>query len=138
MMTQPIYQIGSGANCEAEKERPTTRPKPVNGDKMEGSIVDFRFLSAHTTKKGMQMKQAITKLTMREVARSHDGPILRHTDPVFFYEVDGMPNGELVQILNLRAHGRTQNWEIRFVATDAYTGDYKTAEEALAALQTRG
>lgn len=81
------------------------------------------------------MKQAPTKLTMHAVARSHDGPVLRPTDPVFFYEVDGMPNGEIVQILNLRAHGREANWEIRCLATDAYTGDYKTAEEALAALQ---
>lgn len=79
------------------------------------------------------MKQALTQLTMHPVARSHNGPELRPTDPVFFYEVDGMPNGEIVQILNLRAHGREPKWEIRFVATDTYTGDFNTAEEALAA-----
>ncbi len=83
------------------------------------------------------MRLVPSKLTMHAVARSHDRPELRPTDPVFFYEVDGMPNGEIVQILNLRAHGREPNWQIRFLATDTYSGDYKTAEEALAALQKR-
>ena len=81
----------------------------------------------------MTTKQAY-KLTMHPVARTH-GAELRPSDPVFLYEVEGLPNKEHVQILNTRAQGREPSWQTRYVAIDTYTGDYKTAEVALAVLE---
>lgn len=81
------------------------------------------------------MNQVTTKLTLRPVARIGDRPRFNPDAPVFLYEVDGMPNNELLQIVNYRAHGRDPNWQIRYVKLDAEIGSYKTAEDALSVLQ---
>lgn len=81
------------------------------------------------------MNQTTVKLTLRPVGRTNDGPLLNPDAPVFLYEVHGMPNNELLQIVNYRAQGRDPNWQIRYVKLDAEIGSYKTAEEALSTLQ---
>jgi hypothetical protein len=81
------------------------------------------------------MNQTTFRLTLRPIARTNNGPILEPDAPVFLYEVERMPNGELVQIVNYRAQGRDPNWQIRYVNLDAEIGNYKTEEEALAILQ---
>jgi hypothetical protein len=81
------------------------------------------------------MNQSKTKLTLRPIARICDGPILNLDAPVFLYDVNGVPNNELLQIVNYRAHGRDPSWQIRYVKLDAEIGSYKTTEEALAVLQ---
>lgn len=81
------------------------------------------------------MNHATVTLTLRPVGRINDGPVLNPDAPVFLYEVDGVPNNELVQIVNYRAHGRDPNWQIRCVSLDAEIGSYMTAEAALSVLQ---
>jgi hypothetical protein len=78
--------------------------------------------------------QQTYKLTLRPFVWTNDGPLLNHDAPAAAF-VDGLPNDEIVQVINTRASGRESLWQIRFVTTDTYTGDYKTAEEALAALE---
>jgi hypothetical protein len=79
--------------------------------------------------------QETYKLSMEPKIYSHSGPVL--SGPVMLYEVGGMPKGQLVQILNLRAQEREPSWQIRRVATDETTGNFLTAEDALAALQSQ-
>jgi hypothetical protein len=74
------------------------------------------------------------KLILRPFIWPNEGPVLQHDTPSAHF-VDGLPNDEIVQVINKRAHGREPLWKIRWVATDTYTGDYKRAEEALAALE---
>jgi hypothetical protein len=81
------------------------------------------------------MNQITIKLSLRPVARTTNGPVLDPNDPVFLHAVNGMPNNEIVQIVNYRAQGRDPNWQIRYVKLDAETGSYKTADDALAVLQ---
>jgi hypothetical protein len=81
------------------------------------------------------MNQTTIKLSLRPVARTINGPVLNPNGPVFLHEVNGMPNNEIVQIVNYRAQGRDPNWQIRYVKLDAETGSYKAAEDALAVLQ---
>lgn len=78
--------------------------------------------------------QQITRLNLIPKAWTHGAELLP-SDPVCIYKIEGMPNGELVQIVNLRAEGRDPNWQIRYAALGAEIGNYKTAEEALAVLQ---
>jgi hypothetical protein len=51
------------------------------------------------------------------------------------YQVTGVPNDEHIQILNTNPEGRGPSWQFLWEATNTYTGDYKTAQEALAALE---
>ena len=75
------------------------------------------------------------KLTMESKGWTISGNIPPCTGPVFLYEVQGMPDNEIVQILNTRADGREPSWQIRLVGIDEGTGDYRTPEEALASLE---
>ncbi|HEV7551838.1 MAG TPA: hypothetical protein VGP65_09150 [Candidatus Angelobacter sp.] len=73
------------------------------------------------------------KLTMTPHAHSGSGDVPMLQGRVFLYEVGGMPGDERVQIVN-SAGSKKSSWQIHYVATRQKTGDYKTKEEALAAL----
>jgi hypothetical protein len=73
------------------------------------------------------------KLTMTPHAHSRSGDVPMLRGRVFLYEVGGMPGDEQVQIVN-SAGSKKSSWQIHYVATRQKTGDYKTKEEALAAL----
>ena len=76
-------------------------------------------------------------LTLREVARSRTGPIW-HSGPVMQYRVEGMQPGHLAMIANTRANEAPASWQILHVkdgVSSEWAGDYKTAEDALAAIQ---
>jgi hypothetical protein len=75
-------------------------------------------------------------LSMHPKGRTH-GAELRPGDPVFLYEVSGLPGGQTVQIVNIRAQGRKPSWQIRRVGVDDGIGDFETAEMALVALQSQ-
>ena len=74
-----------------------------------------------------------TQLTMHEIMRSCERPEYG-AGPIFKYRVDGMPNGQEAFIVNVNV-GRPRQalWKIDVGAMR--TGNYKTAAEALAALQ---
>jgi hypothetical protein len=74
------------------------------------------------------------KLTMTPQAHSRSGDVPVLSGRVFLYEVEGMPGDEQVQIVNTSTGSRKPSWQIRYVATQQKTGDYKTKEEALSAL----
>ncbi len=60
------------------------------------------------------------------------------TDPVWKYAVDGTPEEIEARIRN-RGNERNPEWQFFYWKDDVstgWTGDYKTAEEALAALET--
>ena len=72
-----------------------------------------------------------------EIARSRDGPIPRTKGPIIQYRVGGLPREERAFIANFK-NGHEDSWRIFHTkrGIDAHwKGDYKTADDALAALQ---
>jgi hypothetical protein len=75
----------------------------------------------------------LTKLTMHEVMRSRENTRYG-AGPIFRYKVNGMPSGQEAFIVNVNVgRPREASWTIDVGKTRK--GNYKTAEEALAALQ---
>jgi hypothetical protein len=77
--------------------------------------------------------QQTTRLSLKPLVAVHDG--VARIEAV--YEVEGIPNDEIVQINNHRAatHPGDPLWRIHYVHHDVVIGEYKTAEGALAFLQ---
>jgi len=76
------------------------------------------------------------RLTLRPFMWSHDGPNIDPNAPACGYWVDGMPNELLAQIVNTQAASQEPVWQFRYIGQDAELGDYKTEQDALAALQS--
>lgn len=76
------------------------------------------------------------RLTLRPFLWSYDGPSNDPNAPAFGYWVDGMPNGLLAQIVNTQAAAHEPIWYFRYIGQEAELGDYKTEQDALAALQS--
>lgn len=77
-------------------------------------------------------------LTLHEEGWTGDGPIFA-SGPVFMYRVDGMPEGEEATIANYGAPHRN-DWRIlriRGHEQSDWTGNYESAEVALAELQSQ-
>jgi hypothetical protein len=75
----------------------------------------------------------LTTLTMHEVMRSRENTNYG-AGPIFRYKVDGMPRGQEAFIVNVNV-GRPREALWRIDVGKKRKGNYKTAEEALAALQ---
>jgi len=73
-------------------------------------------------------------LTKRETGRSHTGPVIG-TGPVIRYAVNGMPEGETADLADFGGRWRILRTQNGFQGE--WTGDYGTADDALAALQKR-
>jgi hypothetical protein len=72
-------------------------------------------------------------LTMHVVAHSYDGPSIYDNREAFFFEVDGLPEGQLAQVL--KSH---RSWQTRMAVDKVWSkwvGEYASAEEALASLR---
>jgi hypothetical protein len=78
------------------------------------------------------------KLVKHEIARPGDGPVHKTRGPIIQYRVGGLPEGERAYIANF-GRGHKDSWRIfhskKGVDAD-WSGDYKTADDALAALQS--
>ncbi len=71
-------------------------------------------------------------LTMHVLAHSFDGPNINNNRKSFFFEVDGLPEGQQAQILE-----RYHRWQTRRAIDGVWgewSGQYGSAEEALASL----
>jgi hypothetical protein len=77
-------------------------------------------------------------LTKHEIARSRDGPMIIGTKgPIIQYRVGGLPREERAFIANFGG-GYKDSWRVFHTkrGIDAHwKGDFKTADDALAALQ---
>ena len=76
-------------------------------------------------------------LIKHEIARSRDGRIPRTRGVIIQYRVGGMPPHESAYIANFKK-GHEDSWRVFHYkrGIDAHwKGDYKTADDALAALQ---
>jgi hypothetical protein len=71
-------------------------------------------------------------MTPKAWSRSGNVPVF--SGPIFLYEVAGAPNGDF-QIMHVNPEGQEPNWRLHNVLTTTFQGDYKTPEEALAALE---
>jgi hypothetical protein len=71
-------------------------------------------------------------LTMHVVAHSYSGPSIYDNREAFFYEVDGLPEGHLAQVVKKYGKWQTRN-AVNRVWSD-WVGEFATAEEALASL----
>jgi hypothetical protein len=77
-------------------------------------------------------------LTKHEIARSHDGPVNGTKGPIIQYRVGGLPPEERAFIANFGGFPCEDSWRVFHTkkGIDAHwSGDYKTADDALAALQ---
>lgn len=71
-------------------------------------------------------------LTMHVRAHSFDGPNLHNNREAFFFEVDGLPEGQQAQIVK-----RHHLWQTRRAVNSVWgewSGQYDSAEEALSSL----
>lgn len=71
-------------------------------------------------------------LTMHVFAHSYSGPSIYDNREAFFYEVDGLPEGHLAQIVKSYGSWRTRRAVNR--VWSEWVGEFATAEEALASL----
>lgn len=81
--------------------------------------------------------QIKTTLTLRPIAHAGEGPDLRNWDQIVQYEVQQLPPGERAWIANFGGRYR-ESWRILRAKGEFqsdWSGDYATAEAALAALQ---
>ena len=73
-----------------------------------------------------------------EIARSHGRPTIGRKGPTIQYKVGGLPPEERAFIANF-GRGHKDSWRVfhtkRGIDAD-WNGDYKTADDALAALQS--
>jgi hypothetical protein len=93
--------------------------------------------SASRILSSMPAPQPKPKLTLRPTGHVHRGPRISPTDPAFMYSVQAMPRGQEADIANFGGSNQAQ-WRIlrrKYGVLGEWTGDYRTAEEALAALQ---
>jgi hypothetical protein len=84
--------------------------------------------------RGYRFNMSLT-LTKDKIARLRDGPILK--GPTIQYRVGGLPPEERAFIANF-GRGHKDSWRVFHTkrGIDAHwKGDYKTADDALAALQ---
>jgi hypothetical protein len=98
----------------------------------------YRILSHLGFKvEGDRIPQAVkTKLTLEVVARSGEGRVYGNGQ-VIQYRVVGLPRGDQAMIANFGAPERNE-WKVLRVEDDAqgeWTGEYKSAEAALAEIQ---
>jgi len=82
------------------------------------------------------MNYTAIRLTLRPFMWIHHGPISNPNAPACGYWVDGMPNDLLAQIVNTQAHVKEPIWRFRYIGQEAELGDYRTEQDALAALQS--
>jgi hypothetical protein len=80
------------------------------------------------------------RLTLKklEIARSHGGPTIGTKGPVVQYRVGGLPSEERAFIANF-GKGHEDSWRVFHTKRGIdghWKGDYKTADDALAALQS--
>ena len=78
-------------------------------------------------------------LTKHEIARSHDGPVHGTEGAIIQYRVDGLPLEERAFIANFGGFPCEESWRVFRTkkGIDAHwDGDYKSADDALAALQS--
>ena len=77
-------------------------------------------------------------LTKHDIARSRDEPAIGTKGPIIQYRVEGLPLEERAFIANFAGSLYEESWRIFHTkkGIDArWNGDYKTADDALAALQ---
>lgn len=77
------------------------------------------------------------KLSLRPIASARSGQVYG-SGKMFLYEVDGLPDGQVISIRNVRASVQEPVWEVgkhQKGQETRWTGSFKTAEEALAHLQ---
>ncbi len=77
-------------------------------------------------------------LTKHEIARSHDGPVMVTKVPIIQYRGGGLPPEERAFIANFGGFPCEESWRVFHTkkGIDAHwSGDHKTADDALAALQ---
>jgi hypothetical protein len=77
------------------------------------------------------------KLSLRPIASARSGQVYG-SGKMFLYEVDGLPDGQVISVRNVRAIVQEPVWEVgkhQKGQETRWTGSFKTAEEALAHLQ---
>jgi hypothetical protein len=77
------------------------------------------------------------KLSLRPIASARSGQVYGFGE-MFLYEVDGLPDGQIISIRNVRASVKEPVWEVgkhQKGQQTRWTGSFKTAEDALAHLQ---
>jgi hypothetical protein len=79
-----------------------------------------------------QMESMKAKLTLRPIQRTYN---FKQGDHEFLYDVCGLPNGDRASIAENVKSRRWQIFRTKDDATGDWTGDYETAEHALAVLQ---
>jgi hypothetical protein len=87
---------------------------------------------------GRRINMSVT-LTKHEIARAHDGPVPGTKGPIIQYRVGGLPPAERAFIANFGGFPCEESWRVFHTkkGIDAHwNGDYKTADDALAALQS--
>jgi hypothetical protein len=78
-------------------------------------------------------------LTKREIAWSRIGPVMGAKVPLIHYRVDGLPPEEKAYIANFGGFPCEDRWRVFHIKRGIkahWDGDYKTADDALAALQS--
>jgi hypothetical protein len=77
------------------------------------------------------------KLSLRPIASARSGQVY-DSGKTFLYEVNGLPDGQVISIRNVRASVHEPVWEVgkhQKGRETRWTGSFKTAENALAHLQ---
>jgi hypothetical protein len=77
-------------------------------------------------------------LTKHEIARSRDEPVIGTKGPIIQYSVGGLPPEEKAFIANFGGSLYEESWRVFHTKQGIeahWNGDYKTADDALAALQ---
>jgi hypothetical protein len=86
---------------------------------------------------GQRNEMSMT-LTKHEIALSRDGPMIGTKGPIIQYRVGGLPPEERAFIANFGAFPCEDSWRVfrtKRGIDPRWNGDYKTADDALAALQ---
>jgi hypothetical protein len=97
-------------------------------------IVTSMWLQLALSESRINMRLTLTEL---EIARSHGGPTIGTKGPIIQYRVGGLPPGERAFIANFK-NAHEDSWRVFHTkrGIDAHwKGDYKTVDDALAALQ---
>jgi hypothetical protein len=77
-------------------------------------------------------------LIKHEIARSREGPVTGTKGPIIQYRVGGLPPEERAFIANFGGSSYEESWRVFHTKKGVdgrWNGDYKTADDALAALQ---
>jgi hypothetical protein len=113
-------------------------PKLLDGikEKAEDLLKGLEAAERAAESLGDRKSAGQTKLTLREVSRSRSGPIAG-SGPVIQLAVQGLPAGQEAFIANMGSNAK-ESWQILRIKNGAqgdWTGAYKKAVDALAALQ---